>query len=123
MKDGGRPSTKSRKNPFPMRQNAIFTNRTKNPRFILSYGINLEGPTLKNLDMPKHAENTDNENVTSVCHETSDLDEVSHGLSESGPRKTITIIRCTCGNDSRNGSENKELCEFLKGLELNNIPK
>ena len=69
LKDGGPPSTKARKNPFPIKQLAMFTIRTKKPRFILSYGISLEGPTLKNLDMPKHAEITDNEKVRTVCHE------------------------------------------------------
>ena len=98
-----------------MKQEAMFTIKTKNPRFILSYGINLEGPTLKNPLIPKHAENTDKRNVTSVCR--------LNGSSDSGPRKTIAIIRWTCGNDSRNGSANKELCDFLKELMnlINNI--
>ena len=97
---------KARKNPFPIKQLAMFTIRTKNPRFILSYGISLEGPTLKNLDMPKHAESTDKENVMMVCVViTPPFDSLTVG---SFPTTTINKMRCTCGNDSRYGSENKE---------------
>ena len=88
-----------------MKQEVMFTIKTKNPRFILSYGINLDGPTLKNLLIPKHAENTDKRNVTSVCR--------LNGSSDSGPRKTIAMIKWTCGNDSRNGSANKELINLI----------
>ena len=69
LKDGLPSSMMARKNPFPIKQEAMFTIRTKNPRFILSYGISLAGPTLKNLDMPKHAEITDNEKVREHCNE------------------------------------------------------
>ena len=56
-----------RKIAFQIRPHIIFSVNKKNPKLILSYGNKRQGPTLRNLAIPRAAESIDKQKVAIVC--------------------------------------------------------